>query len=463
MSVLYDRHLLPMPESSQSSASGYHWRPAHAVKVAPAVAATLCQNLLVINSVGFLLGYYAMYNQWIQLGWFVSMTLAWFCVGGFQDFMQGLRSDRWLRALACLIFLLLARSSVIESPGMGIQDLWLGWFKTSMLMAVLMMLWRIGSNPRAARVIGFPLVATACASAIGSILIFYVFDAEAVFGMRLRNWFVYGGWNSVCTGLTFGFAAVWAVHHWYQASDRRDKMIWLLMAVILIWSTLMSMSRGALLALVMSHAALVLARGWRASIKPIALLLTCIVLFQVAAPIIFYFGARDISERLGVPAASVTSANSGDEVIVANPAVRMVERADSRRFEIYEAAFRSMTTWQDWLWGKGLWSANDFWSCSLRWNPAHIHSVFMDALVRGGIPTLLGLLAILGWGLCRAFVLAKSGDELWFMLACFGCGGLVFDGDSVFSLLSVPRFETLVLWVPLVIASARYTALRHNV
>jgi hypothetical protein len=32
----------------------------------------------------------------------------------------------------------------------------------------------------------------------------------------------------------------------------------------------------------------------------------------------------------------------------------------------------------------------------------------------------------------------------------------VFDGDSAFSLLTLPRFETLLLWVPLVIASARY-------
>ena len=87
----------------------------------------------------------------------------------------------------------------------------------------------------------------------------------------------------------------------------------------------------------------------------------------------------------------------------------------------------------------------------------------MDALVRGGIPTLLGLLAIIGWGLCRAFVLAREGEELWFMLACFGCAGLLFDGDSAFSLLTVPRFEVLILWVPLVIASARYSIVRRRV
>jgi len=76
---------------------------------------------------------------------------------------------------------------------------------------------------------------------------------------------------------------------------------------------------------------------------------------------------------------------------------------------------------------------------------------------------LLGLLAILGCGLRRCFLLARDGEELWFMLACFGCAGVIFDGDSAFSLLTIPRFETLILWVPLVIASARYTIARRPV
>jgi hypothetical protein len=37
---------------------------------------------------------------------------------------------------------------------------------------------------------------------------------------------------------------------------------------------------------------------------------------------------------------------------------------------------------------------------------------------------------------------------------------VLFDGDSAFSLLTVPRFEVLILWVPLVIASARYSMVR---
>lgn len=452
-----------MPDRFPSSTAGATWRLADAAGQARDADLGLRQTLLLVNASGFLVGFYAMHNQWIQLAWFGLMTTAWFWAGGFQDFMQSLRRDAWLVSLVGLTSLLLVRSSIIESPGMGIENLWAGWFKTVLLLAVLMMLWQAGSRPRSVRALGLPLVVTACATAVGSMMIFYILSSGAVIGTRLSNWFIYGGWNSVCTGMTFGFAATWAVYSWHQATARRERIIWLLMSLLLIAATLMTMSRGAFLALVIAHAGLIFARGWRYSRKPAGLLLSCIILFQLSAPLISRIAVWDASRRLSVSSEPVTREILADQIIAANPAARLVERADNGRFEIYGAALQSMTTWQDWLWGKGLWSANDFWSCSLQWYPEHLHSVFMDALVRGGIPTLLGLLAIIGWGLRRAFVLAREGEELWFMLACFGCAGLLFDGDSAFSLLTIPRFEVLILWVPLVIASARYSIVRCRV
>jgi hypothetical protein len=191
------------------------------------------------------------------------------------------------------------------------------------------------------------------------------------------------------------------------------------------------------------------------------LLVGCVLLFQWSAPVIASLGAQAVSVRTGLAPGSVTPEMLSDTIIAPNPAARVIERADNGRFEIYDAAWHSMTTWQDWLLGKGLWSANDFWSCSLDWYPAHLHSVFMDALVRGGVPTLLGLLGLIGWGGWRAWVLAREGEALWFMLACYGVAGLIFDGDSAFSLCSLPRFEALILWVPLVIASASFTLTRR--
>jgi hypothetical protein len=451
-----------MSDRTSSSTAGVTWRLADAPVLAADADTGLRQTLLMTNAAGFLAGYYAMHNQWVQLAWFGLMTAAWFWAGGFQDFMQSLRRDRWLVSLVGLASLLLFRSSIVESPGMGIHDLWLGWLNTAMLVAALMMLWQAGSRPRSVKALGLPLVATACAAAAGSMLIFYFFSSGAMFGSRLNNWFIYGGWNSVCTGLTFGFAATWAMYGWHHASARREKLIWLLMSLTLVAGTLLTMSRGAFLALVIGHAGLVIARGWRDSLKPVSLLLACICIFQLSAPLITRIAVWDASRHQENSAKVVTVNSLADQIIVPNPAARLVERADNGRFEIYGVALQSMTTWQDWLWGKGLWSANDFWSCSLHWYPEHLHSIFMDALVRGGIPTLLGLLAILGWGLGRAFVLAREGEELWFMLACYGFAGVLFDGDSAFSLLTVPRFEVLILWVPLVIASARYSVVRRG-
>jgi len=411
----------------------------------------------MINVTGFLLGYYAMHNQWIQLAWFLLMSSAFFLSGGYPGFSQSLRRDRWLAAFAGLVFLLLVRSSIIDSFGVSVSGLWLGWLKAGLLVGAMMMIWQAGTVARVARILGLPLAVTATATAIGSVIIFYVLDPNAVLGSRLNNWFVYGGWNSVCTGMTFGFAATWAVFGWIKAAVPRERTFWFVMAVILLWATLMTLSRGALLGLVAGQVAIFCARGWRISRRPLILFVSCILAFQFSAPLISRLDVQKVSQRLGVTKETATQQMivSGD--IADNPAARFIKRGDNGRFIIYGAALGSMTTWQDWFFGKGLWASNDSWSCSLYWNPEHMHSVFVDALVRGGVPTFVLFIALLGWGLYRAWVLARHGEELWLMLACYGISGLVFDGDSAFSLLSIPRFETLILWVPLVIASARYT------
>jgi hypothetical protein len=420
--------------------------------------AILRQRLAALSSIGLLLGFYAMHNQWIQVAWVGLWTAAWIWAGGFQELLEGLRQDRWFAAVAAMMLLMLVRSSLLESPGLTMQMLWRGWLGSGLLALALMTLWSVGRQHRALVWLGVPTVGVALLTALGSILVFYALDSEAVFGVRLRNWFIYGGWNSVCTGMTFGFAAVWASYEWRKSQIKKEKLTWLAAAVMLIFATLLTMSRGALFALFIANAVWMLALGWRTALKPVLLLLGCVTLFQVSAPLISNIAAQDVSKRLGIAESAVTSEMLADGVVSSNPAARVLERADNGRFAIYAAAFSSMTTWQDWLFGKGLWSENDFWSCSLDWYPEHLHSIFMDAFVRGGLPGLAGLLLIIGWALRRAFLLARAGEELWLVLAAFGITGLVFDGDSAFSLLTLPRFETLLLWVPLVIASTRYLA-----
>jgi hypothetical protein len=350
---------------------------------------------------------------------------------------------------------MLVRSSILYSPGMTISDLWMGWLKTGGLMAVMLVFWQVARSPRVIQRIGLPLVGIAALAATVSLVVFYILDPEGMFGLRLKNWFVYGGLNSVCTGLTFGFAAVWAAASWNMAENKKERRFWLIALVPLLAGTLFTLSRGALLALAAGHMALLVCCGWRRAWKPLCVLGVMIGLFQAGAPLMSALAVNDAAKRLGLDDHAVAARMIGDTVVSANPMVAMLERADNGRVVIFEAGIRSMTTWQDWVYGKGMWSTNDAWSCSLSWYPEHLHSIFMDAFVRGGIPGILGLLFVLGWGCRRAWILARQGEEIWLMLAGFGIAGLMFDGDSAFSLLTMPRYEPLILWVPLVMASAR--------
>lgn len=435
------------------------WAPLNPVSGQLASERSKTRGLLLVNVCGFLMGYYAMPNHWFQMTWFLCMTVIWLLFGGMQQLFVGLIHDLWLRSVMGLIFAMIVRSTIFDVPGMGIRELWFGWMSSGLLMIMMMVFWQVGIVGQASRLLSTTIVATALVAAFGSMALFYFLDDSAVFGQRLTNWFVYGGWNSVCTGMTFGFAAVWSMHRWHQAGKRLEKVCFLGAAIFLIWATLLTMSRGALMALMVAHAALIVSRGWRFSLRPVLLLLTCLGCFQILAPQISKMGVQDLSERLGVP--KLTEAMASDGVVASNPAKRLITRGDTHRFSIYAAGFHSITTSGDWLLGKGLWSSNDRWSCSLPWNPEHLHSVFVDALVRGGVFALAGLLGVLIWGLYRAWWLAQQGEEIWIMLASFGVSGLIFDGDSAFSMLTIPRFETLILWVPLVMASVRYMVLNH--
>jgi hypothetical protein len=86
---------------------------------------------------------------------------------------------------------------------------------------------------------------------------------------------------------------------------------------------------------------------------------------------------------------------------------------------------------------------------------SHLHSAFFATFVHGGIIGIGLLLALLGIGVRRACRIARHGDATWIALLAFGCGGLLFDGESLTSLATAPRFEGLLFWLPLTVALAR--------
>lgn len=406
---------------------------------------------------GFLGGYFVLHNQWLQLAWGLILAVLWLMAGGHEDLAEALKKDRWMQGVAVLWSLMLVRSSIFESPGATLSALWLGWGNGLLLMGFLLTLWQTARRPQVIFALGKPIVAMATVAAGVSLIIFYGLHPEGVFGSRLRNWFVYGGWNSVNSGLTFGFAACWAAAGWNASTGTRNRRRWLVALVILYLATILTLSRGALMALVCGHAVLLLAVGWRRSWKPVALVVGTLVLFQVSAPLLSHLAAKDASKRLGIPNETIAVGKFGDTVVSSNPMQTAMQRSDNGRFLIYSAAIGCMSTWQDWLLGKGMWADDDCWSCSLHWYPEHLHGVFWDTFVHGGLPGILGLAGLVGWALQRSYRLARRGEPVWLMLSGYGLAGLCFDGDSVWALISIARYEPLLFWTPLVIASARFT------
>ncbi len=420
----------------------------------------LRMTLLLVNFTGFLAGYFVMFNHWIQLAWFGLTLAAWGMMGNATDLMEGLKKDRWMGALVLLTLGLMIRSSVVYSPDLHLKELSLGWLGGGLLLAFLMVTWKCASlGRRTSRIVGLPVVASACFAAVGSVAIYYLWHPSGVFGMRLLNWFVYGGLNSVCTGLMFGFASMWAAVAWSQAKTSRERWLWLSLQLPLLAATFLTLSRGALLALAVSHAALFLILGWRRAWRACGLFLIAVMTFQLSAPYLCELAAADKSERMGIEDVKKAAALLGDGVIYSDPLNSMVERADTKRFLIYDSVVSNMNDWQDWVWGNGLWESTESWSCSLGWIPEHMHSPFIHVLYGGGVLGLAALLGLLAVGFWRAYQIGKLGEPVWFILAAFGVGGMLFDGESLFTLLSQPRYEPLILWVPLVLASARWVQL----
>lgn len=450
-----------MSERPPSSAGGATtWRLAESPEMlvgAKTQAWSLRQALLLANVAGFLGGYFVLHNQWLQMAWGLILAVLWLMAGGHEDLGEALRKDRWMQAAAALMGLMLVRGSIVESPGVTMTELWKGWGNNLLLLGFLLTLWQAAQLPRVMNSLGRPIVAMAAVAALISMAMFYTVHPQGVFGARLRNCLVFGGWNSVCTGLTFGFAACWAMMNWDAATDKRDRWRWLLALIPLLAATFLSLSRGALMALISAHLLLLLVMGWRKSWRPVAMMLGAVALFQTSAPVLSHLAAKDASKRLGIQDETTAVLQYGDNVVPANPIQAAVTRSDNGRFLIYGAVINSMTTWKDWALGKGIWADDDFWTCSLHWTPEHTHSVFFDTLIHSGVPGVLGMIGLIVWGLVRAYRLAQEGEPLWIMLSGFGLTGLLFDGDSVWALVSVARFEPMLFWTPLVIASARFT------
>ncbi len=286
---------------------------------------------------------------------------------------------------------------------------------------------------------------SALAALISIVLCYFVLPHHHA-GERLTNLLVHGGLNPVCTGLIFGFSALWLAA-WVEKKNRpaTGRITWAAI-VLLHFAAFLSGSRGAMLALACGHAVLLTARGWRRGRMAVCIFLLTGTIYFTSGPLLLH-----AMPGRAAPATAAAATHAFETA---------VKRGDNGRLEIYRAGWHAMDN--PWL-GTGQWGAREVWQCELQSKMdislmSHLHSASFATSVHGGIIGTTLLLVVLGFGIKRACRLAVQGDATWIALLAFGCSGLLFDGESLTSLATAPRFEGLLFWLPLTVALARGSA-----
>ena len=409
---------------------------------------------LAANTLLFVAGFYWMPNGWWQLCALLALLVMQLVLVKVPDVLMGLREDRWLQGTAVYLLAGLVGSYLVNPADASTAQVirWTGG--AALLMLFLLMVWQTGGDVLASRWMGKLVVWSGAATGVGSVLIFYFIIPDGVIGDRLRNWFVYGGLHPVCAGIMWGFAATWAACRWNDSRHGEGRGVWRWLLVTLLVVTLFTLSRGALLSTIAGHCAMLLVRGWRKAWRPCALLMAMILAFQVSAPLITRLADLQESLTTGSTLGRDGKYNSGEVVVTQNPVKELCKRGDNGRLDLYKRVLGVMHTPAEQWFGKGLWASDAQWRKGIVWSPEHQHSIFISTYFHHGFIGLAALLSLLAWGLWRCVLAARAGEDLWIILSCYGVMALTFDGHSMQTLVSIPRFEALVLWLPLAMGCA---------
>lgn len=410
-------------------------------------AGTLRPMAAQIAVAGYLAGFSVLPNEWFHLGWLLlvgGLAFVWK-----ENPAQGLRKRVHLGACLIAAFLLwmTLRSCSSEAflQGHASSEVMRGMLGNLLLALFCALTWQMARDRDSLRTTGWITgILAGCAALISLVLSYFVLPGH-VAGERLGNLLVHGGLNPICTGLIFGFSAVWlAALVEGKVLPMPRRLAWALIALLHL-AAFFSGSRGVMLALACGHAALLLARGWRRGAAALGVFVITGMLYFTSAPLL----------------ARIATWRAESAVVIEAPALthhlhKAVERGDSGRFDIYRAGWNTIDN--PWI-GTGQWGVRDVWQCELQPDPCsmmtHLHSAFFATFVHGGIIGAVLLLALLVQSLRCARNIAQQGDAAWLALLAFGCGGLLFDGESLTSLATAPRFEGLLFWLPVVVVLRR--------
>ena len=396
-----------------------------------------------IAIIGFVAGHSFLPNVWLHLGWLLIAGLPALAWTEWTPFLRRWQADAG--ALLVIAFLLwMTLRSCIQLPFMpshALDEILRGFAGVGLLVMFCALVWQQAQSREALQAVGWLTGMTSAFAALISIVLCYFVLPNHRAGERLTNLLVHGGLNPVCTGLIFGFSALWlATLVENRSRPVSGRLAWAAVTLLHL-AAFLSGSRGAMLALACGHAVLLSARGWRRGKTAACVFLMTGTIYFTSGPLLM-----PTTPWRTAPAAETTHAFES-----------AVKRGDNGRLDIYRAGWHAI----DNLWlGTGQWGAREVWQCELQAKHdismmSHLHSACFATFVHGGIIGATLLLAMLGVVIRRACRLAVQGDATWVALFAFGCSGLLFDGESLTSLATAPRFEGLLFWLPLTVALAR--------
>jgi hypothetical protein len=415
-------------------------------------ALSACRLLLV----GYLCGQFLMFNGILRGLWMLALVPFAFVRMPWQAIWTHARGDTFRNIATHFLCWMTVRSLL----GYGMVDgrdgmVAAGWLLGGLLLACFAIVtWHAAQDLRSLDRLGLWTGYSAAFAAAVSMVVFYGILPNHVFGERLMNWFVHGGLNSVTTGLTFGFALMWLWCIRHRVTVRWERLFLNISLVILLVAVCFTRCRGALLALLAAHAAFTFVRGFRRSLLPWGALLGAIALFQLSGPWVVNLVKWQVATRVMDPSVEPSHTPT--------PIQEMLTRWDGGRTEIYARAMRGFIDPHEWLIGVGQWGPAEVFTRSLSYMHMHHHSIFIATLVHGGLIGLGLALTLLFIGMKRAHSLAREGEDTWFVLLAFGCTGLIFDGQTLTSLLSIPQMEPLLITFPLIVAASAWWMRREQ-
>ena len=368
---------------------------------------------------------------WI-LGWFLLAL-----VTGGELFHLPSRRGRAVPLLA-MVFLGWMWSSVFYGMPADWKDTALMACNGLTLVLFLLGVWRLARRPSRLEWMLRGTIGMGVLTALISIPVFYLGRGHSLPADRLQNVLPYQGYGlyEVNSGMLWAFAGVAAAAGFTQAQTPQQRT-WLSVALaVLTGAVFLTQTRGALLGLGVALVILMLTRPllkWMPVLTVVALAGWSCQNLPSLLPAVF-------------PASPVSGAT-----MLATPAEHMISRADSGRLQLYQELWRRVEGAAEVVMGRGFWARDTAELIEIAWPAPHPHGAFISTAYHGGLIGL-GLLGLLIWaGVRQSVWLARRGiDVRWLAFLAAGGASLCFDGHTLAMFQTVPLFEPLLFWLPLI-------------